>query len=69
MIEWTYKPIYNPALKGHIPAFHNNAGWTIYNTVRANWAVINPKGVTYARRFRTAQAAMNWVNSIIGGRK
>lgn len=68
MNKWTYKPIYNPAIKGHIPAHHNKDGWVIFNSVSGKWRVINPKGYTYDRKFRTAQAAMNWVNTVIGGR-
>lgn len=67
MSEWAYKPIFNPALKGHIPAHHKD-GWVIFNSASGKWRVINPKGYTYDRKFRNAQAAMNWVNSVIGGR-
>lgn len=68
-MTWVYKPIYNPALNGHIPAHHTTDGWVIFKSVSGKWRVINPKGYTYERQFRTAQAAMNWVNSVIGGRK
>ena len=65
MENWTYKPIYNPVLKGHVPAHRNTQGWIVYKSTNGNWRVINPERFTYSRNFRCSQSAKGWVNSIV----